>query len=70
MRRKAAMPVSEDGEISQQRQDADNDYDNPHNLFGATVDRQHVDEIKNKNNDEKGDENANEDSHENPRVEI
>jgi hypothetical protein len=70
MRRKAAMPILEDSEIAQQGQDADDDHDDANDLFGATVDRQHVDEIKNKNNDQKGDENADEDSHENPRVKI
>ncbi len=34
-----------------------------HDVLGAAVDRQHVHEIKNKNNDHKGDQNADERGH-------
>src|ERR1700722_14264867 len=70
MRRKAATPVLEDREITQQGQDTDNDHDDAHDLFGAAVDRQHVDEIEDQDDDQKRDQNADEDRHENPRVEI
>jgi hypothetical protein len=70
MRRMAATPVLEDREITQQRYDADDDYDDAHDLFGAAVNRQHVDEIEDKNDDQKGDQNTDEDGHENPRVEM
>ena len=47
-------------EVFQQRQDADDDDDDAHDLLGAAVDRQHVDEIENENDDEERDENADE----------
>ena len=34
-----------------------------HDLLGATVDRQHVDEIEHQDDDEEGDEHAYEDGH-------
>jgi hypothetical protein len=70
MRCKAAMPGLKDREVTQQRQDADYDHDDAHDLFGAAVDRQHVDEIEDEDDDKKGDQDADEDRHENPRVEI
>src|SRR6266700_4010320 len=45
-------------EIFQQRHDADDDDDDARDLLGAAVHRQHVDEIKNEDDDEKGDEYA------------
>jgi hypothetical protein len=55
-------------EILQQRYDADNDDDDARDLPGASVERQHVDEIENENNDKKRDENA--DQHRQPPVMI
>ncbi len=49
---------SEDREIFQQRQHADDDDDDAHDLFGAAVDRQHVDEIEHQNDDKKRNQNA------------
>jgi hypothetical protein len=60
----------EDGEIAQQRKNADNDDDNAHDLFGAAVDRQHIDKIKDQNDDKKGDQDTDEDGHANPRFET
>src|SRR5271169_3605694 len=47
-----AIPL-ENRQIFQQRQDADDNDNDPHNLLGATIDRQHVDQIENKNHDDK-----------------
>jgi hypothetical protein len=56
------MPVTlEDGKVLQQRNYADDDHDDAHNLLGATVDRQQIHEIKDENDDDKRDENADED---------
>jgi hypothetical protein len=41
-------------DVFQQRDHAENDDDDPADLLGATVERQHVDEIENKDNDKKG----------------
>ncbi len=49
---------SEHGKIPQQRQDADNDDDGLDDLLGAPVEGKAVDEIKNQNDDEKGDQDA------------
>jgi hypothetical protein len=40
MRRKAAMPMLEDGKIAEQRHGADHDDDDTHDLSGTPVDRQ------------------------------
>jgi hypothetical protein len=50
-------------EIAQQRENADNDDDHAHDLFGAAVDRQHVDQIENQNDDEESDQSANKKTH-------
>src|ERR1700733_2092988 len=70
MRRTATKPRSENGQIFQQRQHADDDDDDAHDLFGATVDRQHVHEIEDEYDDKKGDQEADEDGHENPRFDV
>ena len=41
----------EDREIFQQRDHAENDHDHAHDLFGAAVDRQHIDEIEHQDDD-------------------
>src|SRR3954469_11793515 len=48
----------EHGQIFQQRHDADDDDDDARDLLGAAVHRQHVDEIKNEDDDEKSNEYA------------
>jgi hypothetical protein len=48
------------GEIFQQRNDADDDHDNTRDLFGTAVERQHIDQIQNENNDKKRDQNTDE----------
>src|SRR5690242_14518757 len=58
-----AKLASEHGDIFQQREHAENDDDDPADLLGAAIDRQHVDQIKNENDDEKGDERADEKRH-------
>jgi hypothetical protein len=58
--------ILEDREVPQQRYYADNDDDNAHDLFGAAVDRQHVDEVEDENDDDECDQNADEDCHEMP----
>jgi hypothetical protein len=45
-------------DIFEQRDHAEDDYDDAHDLFGAPVDRQQVDQIENQNNDEKRNEYA------------
>src|SRR5271155_4157300 len=57
-------------EVAQQRENADDDHDHAHDLLGAAVDRQHVDEIKDENDDDKGNQDADEHRHESPRGEI
>ena len=49
--------------IFQQRNYADNDHDHAHDLFGAAVDRQHVDELEHQDDDKEGDDHTNEDVH-------
>jgi len=48
----------ENRDVFQQRNHAEDDHYDARDLFGAAVDRQHVDQIENKNNDEKCDERA------------
>ena len=45
-------------QIFQQRQYADDDDDDAHDLFGAAIDRQHVDEVKHQDDDKKRDQKA------------
>jgi hypothetical protein len=45
-------------EIFQQRDDADDDDNDPRDLFGAAIERQHVDQIEHQNNNEKCDQNT------------
>src|SRR6185312_12415447 len=56
MRRRA----SEHQKILQRRGDADHDGDDASDLLAATVERRHADEIQNKNNDEKRNQDADE----------
>ena len=48
----------EDREIFQQRYNSDYDDDNARDLFGAAVNRQHVDEVKHQDDDKERDQNA------------
>jgi hypothetical protein len=50
-------------EIFQQRDDADDDDNDPRDLFGAAIERQHVDQIEDQNNNEKCDQNTDEYGH-------
>jgi hypothetical protein len=58
------QPISETSEearlkhrdIFQQGNHAEDDHDHAHDLLGAAVERQQVDQIKNENNDEKSNE--------------
>jgi hypothetical protein len=52
--------ASEHQKIFQRRGDADHDGDDASDLFAATVERRHADEIQNKNNDEKRNQDADE----------
>jgi hypothetical protein len=45
-------------DISQQRNHAEDDHDNPRDLLGAPVERQQVDQIQNQNDDQKRDQYA------------
>src|SRR5258708_38603479 len=45
-------------DVFQERDHAEDDHDDARDLLGAAVKRQHVDQIKNENNDEKCDEYA------------
>jgi hypothetical protein len=52
------FPLSEflEREIAQERKDADDDDDDLDDLFHAAIERKHVDEIENENDDENSDE--------------
>jgi hypothetical protein len=43
-------------DVFQERNHAENDHDNARDLLGAAIERQHVDQIQNENDDEKCDE--------------
>jgi hypothetical protein len=60
----AHRPILEDREVPQQRDYADNDHDDTDDLLGAAVDRQHVDEVKHQNNNDKRDQDTDENVHE------
>jgi hypothetical protein len=45
--------ISENRNVFQQRNDAEDDHHNARDLLGATIDRQHVDQIEDENNDKK-----------------
>src|ERR1700709_811984 len=47
-------------DVFQQRDHAEHDHDHPADLLGAAVERQHVDEIEDQDNDEKRDQYADE----------
>lgn len=49
---------SENGDVFQQRNDANDDDDNASDLFRARIHRQHADEIEHENDDEKRDQEA------------
>src|SRR6516165_8631933 len=51
-------PASKYRDIFEQRKHAEDDDDDAHDLLGAAVERQQIDQIENENNDEKGDENT------------
>jgi hypothetical protein len=51
------------GQIPQYRKNADDDDDNPHDLFHAAVEREPVDEIEQQNNDQKDDQDADQKIH-------
>lgn len=55
---------SEDSQIAQQRNDADDDHDELHDLSRAAVDRKALDQIKHQKDDEEGDQNTDEYRHE------
>src|SRR3984957_2006807 len=63
MRRKATAPRLEHREVFQQRDDAEHDDHRAHDLFGAAVHWQHVDQIKDEDDDHKGDQCADENVH-------
>ena len=43
-------------DIFEQRNHAEDNHDDAHDLFGAATERQQIDEIQNQNNDQKSDE--------------
>ena len=61
---------SVDGEVFQQRKYADDDHDDAHDLLGAPVDGQHIDEIKHKNDNEKRNQNTDDQAHGRPRFKM
>src|SRR5580693_7290685 len=63
MRCKAKTPRLEYSEVFQQRDYAEDDDHHAHDLLGAAVHRQHVDEIKDEDDDDKGDQCADENVH-------
>lgn len=57
----APMPlISENREVFEQRDDAEHDDDDAHDVLCAAVDRQHVHEVENENDDQEGDQDADE----------
>src|ERR1700720_1192450 len=63
MRCKAVAPRLEYREVFQQRDDAQHGDHHAHDLLGAAVHRQHVDQIKNEDDDDEGDQCADENVH-------
>jgi hypothetical protein len=57
------VPRLEHVDIFQQCQNADHDHDDLDDLFRAPVDRQHIDEIEDQDNDQERDQNADEYRH-------
>src|SRR3954452_18393485 len=51
-------PISLERDVLQERNHPEDDHDNPRDLFGAAVQRQQVDQIKDENNDQKGNQRA------------
>jgi hypothetical protein len=62
--RRAMSAILEDGKVSQQRDYTDDDHNDAYDLLGATINRQQVDEIKDENDDDECDQNADKDRHE------
>jgi hypothetical protein len=60
-RHQLVLACSENREILQQRDDADDDDDDPGDLLGTSIDGKHADQIQNKDNNEKRDQNADQD---------
>jgi hypothetical protein len=51
------------GQVPQYRKNADDDDDDPHDLFHAAVERELVDEIEQQNDDQKDDQDADQKRH-------
>jgi hypothetical protein len=64
--RLAMTIASEHREIFQDRNDTDDDDDGTDDLLGAAVDRKQVDQIQNKNDDKKCNQDANQQRHDVP----
>jgi hypothetical protein len=62
--------ISEIHEIAEQRQHADDDDDDAHDLLSAAINRQHIDQIKDEKNNDERNECSDEDVHANPRFEF
>src|SRR5258705_3281372 len=54
---------SEDGEVLQHRDDADDDHNDARDVLRTTVERQHIDEIENENDNQKGDQYTDQNVH-------
>jgi hypothetical protein len=52
-----------DRQVSQQRQDADDNDDRLDDLLGTTLERQKIDEIEHQNDDQKRDQDADKNGH-------
>jgi hypothetical protein len=59
-----SISLLEHRDVFEKRDHAEHNDDDAANLFGAAIDRQHVDEVEDENNDQKGDEYA--DQHRGP----
>jgi hypothetical protein len=70
MRRTVGTPISEVHQIAKQGQHTDYDNDDAHDLLGPSFDRQHVDEIKDQNNDDEGNQRSDQDVHAKPRFAL
>src|SRR5882724_2712596 len=66
--RQASLPglrllPSEDGEVYQHRDDADHDHDDAHDVLGAAVEWQQVDQIEDENDNQKRDQHTDQNIH-------
>src|SRR5204862_3837302 len=59
-------PVLNMHQVAKQRQQADNNDDHAHDLFSPSVDRQHINQIQDQEDDNEGNERSDKNIHANP----